>query len=61
MPPTKHPSRIRVERGVYRQPNGNYAVCARRAGRLHFRTCGRDLQGARRARQELIEALAAGR
>ena len=61
MPPAKHPRRIRVERGVYRQPNGNYAVCARRAGRLHFRTCGRDLTAARRDRQELIEALAAGR
>ncbi len=61
MPPAKHPRRIRVERGVYRQPNGNYAVCTRRAGRLHFRTCGRNLQGARRARKELIEALAAGR
>lgn len=53
--------RTRVERGVYRQLNGNYAVCARRAGRLHFRTCGRDLKAARRAREELVTALAAGR
>ena len=53
--------RTRVERGIYRQPNGKYAVCARRAGRLHFRTCGRDLEAARRAREELIAALAAGK
>ena len=25
------PRRTRVERGIYRQPNGKYAVCARRA------------------------------
>lgn len=55
------PRRTRVERGVYRQPNGKYAVCARHAGRLHFRTCGRDLKAARRAREELIAALAAGK
>lgn len=53
--------RTRVERGIYRQPNGKYAVCARRAGRLHFRTAGRDLGEARRAREELIAALEAGR
>jgi integrase len=55
------PGRTRVERGIYRQPNGKYAVCARRAGRLHFRTCGRDLGAARRARENLISALEAGR
>jgi hypothetical protein len=60
MPPAKSPRRTRVERGVYRQPNGNYAVCARHAGRLHFRTVGRDLAVARRAREELVAALAAG-
>jgi hypothetical protein len=32
-----------VERGIYHQSNGKYAVCARRAGRLHFRTAGGDL------------------
>ncbi len=53
--------RTRVERGIYRQPNGKYAVCARRAGRLHFRTTGGDLDEARRARAELIAALEAGR
>jgi integrase len=53
--------RTRVERGIYRQPNGKLAVCARRAGRLHFRTTGCDLEAARRAREELIAALEAGR
>jgi len=55
------PRRTRVERGIYRQANGNFAVCARRAGRLHFRTVGTDLAAARRAREDLIAALEAGR
>jgi glucose/arabinose dehydrogenase len=53
--------RTRVERGIYRQPNGKLAVCARRTGRLHFRTAGQDLGEARPAREELVTALAAGR
>ena len=57
----RKPRRTRVERGIYRQPNGKYAVCARRAGRLHFRTAGDDLVTARRVREELIAALEAGR
>ena len=61
MPETSSPRRTRVERGIYRQPNGKLAVFARRAGRLHFRTAERDLGAARRARAELIAALAAGR
>lgn len=54
------PRRTRVERGIYRQANGKYAVCARRAGRLHFRTAGTSLVGARHAREELIAAIEAG-
>jgi hypothetical protein len=61
MPAAKSARRSRVERGIYRQANGKYAVCARRAGRLHFRTTGRDLEAAQGARAELIAALAAGR
>lgn len=61
MPPAMHPRRTRVERGVYRQPNGKYAVCARHAGRLYFRTAGHNLSAARRAREELVTTLAAGR
>jgi integrase len=61
MAETTKPRRTRVERGIYRQSNGRLAVCARRAGRLHFRTCGGDLEVARRAREELVAALAGGR
>jgi integrase len=53
--------RTRVERGIYRQPNGKFAVCARRAGRLHFRTAGNDLGEGRHAREDLVGELAAGR
>jgi integrase len=42
--------RVRVERGIYRQPNGKYAVCWRHAGRLRFRTIGYDVAEARRER-----------
>src|SRR4051812_47357612 len=60
MAEARKPRRTHVERGIYRQSNGKYAVCARRAGRLHFRTAGTDLLAARRARVELIAALEAG-
>jgi integrase len=53
--------RVRVERGIYRQPNGKYAVCWRHAGRLRFRTVGFDLAEARRERLALIAATSAGR
>ena len=52
--------RVRVERGIYRQPNGKYAVCWRHAGRLRFRTVGFDLAEARRERLALIAATQAG-
>jgi hypothetical protein len=55
------PRRVRVERGVYRQPNGKYAVCFRHAGRLRFRTVGFDLELARRQREALIAAARRGR
>ena len=54
------PGRVRVERGIYRQPNGKYAVCWRHAGRLRFRTVGFDLVEARRARLALIAATREG-
>jgi hypothetical protein len=50
------PGRVRVERGIYRQPNGKYAVCWRHAGRLRFRTVGCDLAAARGERLALIAA-----
>jgi hypothetical protein len=55
------PRRTRVERGIYREPNGSYLVCARRAGRLHFRAAGGDLITARNAREDQIAALETGR
>jgi integrase len=53
--------RVRFERGIYRQPNGKYAVCWRHAARLHFRTVGFDLAAARRKRLALIAATRKGK
>jgi hypothetical protein len=55
------PGRVRVERGIYRQPNGKYAVCRRHAGRLRFGTISFDLAEARRQRLALIAATCAGK
>ena len=55
------PGRVRVERGIYRQPNGKYAICCRHAGRLRFRTIGCDLAEARRERLALIAATRRGK
>jgi integrase len=55
------PGRVRVERGIYRQPKGKYAVGWRHAGRLRFRTVGFDLAEARRARLALIAATHEGK
>lgn len=54
------PRRVRVERGIYLQPNGKYAVCCRRAGRLRFRTVGSDVGEARRERAAFIAAVERG-
>jgi hypothetical protein len=53
--------RVRVERGIYRQRNGKYAVCWRPAGRLRFRTVGFDLAEARRERLALIATTREGK
>src|SRR5215207_283086 len=55
------PGRVRVERGIYRQPNGKYAVCWRHAGRLRFRTVGFHVAEARRERLALIAATREGK
>ena len=52
--------RVRVERGIYMQANGKYAVCCRHAGKLQFRTVGFDLDLARRERVALIAAAERG-
>jgi integrase len=62
MQPTQSvvPRRVRVERGIYRQDNGKYAVCFMVDGRPRFRTIGADLDAARAARQQLTAAAAGG-
>jgi hypothetical protein len=49
-------TRVRVERGIYLLPNGKYAVCCRRSGRLWYRTVGPDLGSARSERLALVKA-----
>jgi hypothetical protein len=56
MGPHSGSRRTSVERGIYLQSNGKYAVCCRHAGRLRFRTVDGDLAAARRARTALIAA-----
>ena len=49
--------RVRVERGIYRQPNGKYAVCVRVDGHARFRTLeAATLVEARRQRELLRRA-----
>jgi integrase len=48
--------RVRIERGIYRQRNGKYAVCFMLDGKPRFRTVGWDLELAREHREALIEA-----
>lgn len=56
----KRASRVRVERGVYQQPNGKYAVCFMLAGKPRFRTVAGGLDAARREREVLAAAAEAG-
>jgi hypothetical protein len=53
-------TRVRVERGIYLLPNGKYAVCCRRSGRLWYRTVGRDLAFVRSKREAVIAVAEAG-
>ena len=52
--------RVRIERGIYRQPSGKYAVCFMLDGRPRFRTVGYDLEMARERRRTLMEAARCG-
>lgn len=45
--------RTRVERGLYRQANGNYGIYLLANGRLHWKTVGTKLSEARRQRELL--------
>ena len=49
--------RTRVERGLYRQTNGNYGIYVLANGRLHWKTVGQKLSEARRER-DLLNAKA---
>jgi hypothetical protein len=55
-----HKRRVRVERGIYRQPSGKYSVCFMLDGTPRFRTVGYDLELARERRRTLIEAARCG-
>ncbi len=55
-----HRGRLRVERGVYLQPNGKYAVCFMLNGRPRFRTIRGNLDEARLQREALVAAAQAG-
>lgn len=48
--------RVRVERGIYRQPNGKYVVCFMLDGQARFRTVGLDLELAREQRRAFMRA-----
>ena len=49
--------RTRVERGLYRQTNGNYGIYVLADGRLHWKTVSTKLSEARRER-DLVTAKA---
>jgi hypothetical protein len=52
--------RVRVERGIYRQPNSKYAICFMLDGKPRYRTFGCDFEAARAARARLVVAAQAG-
>jgi integrase len=52
--------RVRVERGIYRQPSGKYAVCFMLDGKPRFRSVEGDLDEARAARARFAIAAQAG-
>lgn len=52
--------RLRVEQGIYLQPNGKYAVCFMAGGRPRFRTVGYDIEEARAERTFFMESIRAG-
>lgn len=47
--------RSRVERGIYQQPNGKYAVCVRIDGRARFRTLEAATLAEAQAQRELLQ------
>ena len=56
MPSSGDCTRVRVERGIYRQTNGKYAVCVMVGGRPRFRTLEAvTLRDARKQREQLVD------
>ena len=51
--------RVRVERGIYRQANGRYAVCVMVEGRPRFRTVDSVTLAEARRERELLQIAAA--
>src|SRR6266545_4241262 len=47
--------RQRIERGIYQQPNGKYAVCVRVNGRARFRTLDASTLVEARVQRELLQ------
>ncbi len=50
--------RRRVERGIYEQPNGRYAVCVMVDGRPRFRTLGAVTLSEARRQRKLLQSIA---
>jgi hypothetical protein len=55
MPSNGGSRRVRVERGIYRQKNGKYAVCVRVDGRARFRTLQAATLVEARAQREVLQ------
>jgi hypothetical protein len=58
MPSSCGSRRVRVERGIYRQTNGRYAVCLMVDGKPRFRTVNAATLGEARIQRELLQSVA---
>jgi len=58
MPSSDGSRRVRVERGIYRQTNGRYAVCVMVDGQPRFRTLNAATLGEVRIQRELLQNVA---
>jgi hypothetical protein len=56
----RRPCRVRVERGIYLQPNRRYSVCVVADGKPRWRTVATTLDEAREARERLRAAAGRG-
>src|SRR5438445_10831223 len=58
MPSSSGSRRVRVDRGIYQQPNGKPAVCVRVDGRARFRTVEAATLVEARRQRELLQSIA---